>query len=108
MVVFREGEFSVDQDAHRGEAEPVDDNDARQPEFLAGVSMDPTGKRPAPCFAFAKDGKCPFPNCKYSHNSEDIRRYQEFCQTFFRSEGNFSRSEAKLHVHSPRSGDCDA
>ena len=39
--------------------------------------MDPTGKRPAPCFAFAKDGKCPFPNCKYSHNSEDISGYQE-------------------------------
>ena len=51
-----EEESDADQGDGDGEAEPVDDNDARQLEFLAGVSMDLTGKRPAPCFAFAKDG----------------------------------------------------
>ena len=48
-----------------------------KPEFLAGVSMDHTDKRPAPCFAFSKDGKCPFVNCKYSHNADKIRVYQK-------------------------------
>ena len=70
-----------DSDADEGdgdaEAKPINDNDARHPEFLARVSIDPSGKRPAPCFAFAKDGRYPFPSCKYSHNLEDIRRDQE-------------------------------
>ena len=70
-----EGDFEEDQEvgeeesnAGEGdgdcEAESVIDNDARQPDFLAGAPMDPAGKHPAPCIAFAKDGKCPFPNCK--------------------------------------------
>ena len=71
-----EEESDADQGDGNAEAEPVDDNDARQPEFLAGVSMDLAGKSPAPCFAFAKDGKFPFPNCKYSHNADDIRVYK--------------------------------
>ena len=72
-----EEESDADQGDGDADAEPVDDNDAREPEFLAGVSMDPSDKRPPPCFAFAKDGKCPFVNCKYSHNADDIRVYQE-------------------------------
>ena len=72
-----EEESNLGQGDGNSDAEPIDDNDARQPEFLAGISMDPSGKRPPPCFAFAKDGKCPFANCKYSHNADDIRAYQD-------------------------------
>ena len=74
-----ENESDADQGDEDAEAEPVVDNDARQPEFLAGVYLDPSGKRPAPWFAFANDGKCPFANCKYSHNADDIRAYIKKC-----------------------------
>ena len=47
------------------------------PVFLAGISMDKTGKRPPPCYMFAKEGKCTFPNCKYSHHPSDIKMYLE-------------------------------
>ena len=37
--------------------------------------MDPTGKRPPPCFEFANKGKCSFKDCKYSHDASDIKEY---------------------------------
>ena len=37
--------------------------------------MDPTGKRPPPCFEYANKGKCPFKDCKYSHDAGDIKEY---------------------------------
>ena len=51
--------------------------DVRHPIFLAGVSMDMTGKRPPPCYQFAREGECSFANCKYSHHPSDIKTYQE-------------------------------
>ena len=42
--------------------------------YLAGVSMDVTGKRPPVCHMFAR-GKCTFQNCKYSHDPSDVKAY---------------------------------
>ena len=51
-----EGERDADRGDGDGETEPVDDKDACQREFLVGVSLDPTGKRPAPCFLLPRIG----------------------------------------------------
>jgi hypothetical protein len=45
-------------------------------EWLNGIVMDPKGVRSAPCWEFAKTGKCKFePNCKFSHHEDDIKAY---------------------------------
>ena len=45
--------------------------------FLAGLSLGKTGKRPPPSYLIAKEGKCSFANCKYTHHPSDIKAYLE-------------------------------
>jgi hypothetical protein len=71
--------------------------------WLHGISMDPEGKRPPPCFEFANKGKCPFKDCKYSHDASDIKEYlrlKDMGKEKFQSE--MSRSKAIDHQFANR------
>ena len=67
-----------DSEHEEGEAAAASDSErrvaAQANSFLAGITMDPAGKRPPVCYLFAK-GKCTFPNCKYSHDPSDVKLY---------------------------------
>ena len=72
-----EGSASKSRGDEAAEVEDPDPRvDVQASSFLAGISMDPAGKRPPVCYMFAR-GKCTFQNCKYSHDPSDVKKYLE-------------------------------
>jgi len=62
---------------HEDEDNLIDSKeDSSEDDWLHGLSLDPEGKRPPPCWTFAKQGKCEFGDkCKFSHHPDDVKRY---------------------------------